>query len=680
MKTTLLTFSSFRSFNFWALALLCNWSTTIAGEAITVASVMPTKAAQSNGNVQLTDGQGGTWQLEYQGTLQSRTVNDMHLLRMDSNWNFNAQTQPQVTADGQEGAVTANYNAIHIVRRVRSMPTLGLVRIVDVFINTGSKAITTTASLNSRINWQPVQLLSDLSQVVTTALGAKESGLAMPVPANYQPHGYLDVLMGLCSPNSRHKPTVQMQNNMLVLSWPLTIPAGKAVALVHAVTERPFGTAVNPKAVKTALAGMRARAFLADLPAPLRKVILNWGGSSGSSDTAELAGGIPAELMEARSNDVDLLALGAGTRLRGEAIGVDVPVRVDDATHRIPWDEIMALHGGAKPALFLRSGEVLTGAQADGTCTFTLATGQQVPMTLQRIGWLLRRPQGNESLPAGEVMIQLDDHQRFVGKPAGSRLQCSTLWGQLDLRLEDIAMLTPAADGGCRIVLRDGSRFTGLLTAGTLTIDTRFTGRRTISISRITGIVGGKVGGKVGGENDDKETEENTPAMPHATLIGDQLFMGIIDQPELHLRLEGNRLPVPPPQIRLLMNQNESDAIGFDQLLPRLRLELWSGDVAEGQLEESALPFRTAGGTLLIPPADLLEVHVPIPIVAPATRARIAELVAQLGDRDWTRREAAVKALVQLGEVVRLPTEEALRLSKDAEVKSRLEQVLHDLK
>ena len=676
MKTTLLSFRSFRSFRSLAFALLCSWSSITAGEALTVASVMPAKAAQSNGNVQVTDGQGGTWQLEYQGTLQGRSSSNMHLLRMDSNWNFTAQTQPQVTADGQEGAVTSTYNALHIVRRVRSMPTLGLVRIVDVFINTGSKSITTTASLNSRMNWQPVQLLSDQGQMVTTALGAKESGLAMPVPANYQPHGYQDVLMGLCSPNSRHKPTIQMQNNMLVLSWPLTIPAGKAVALVHVVTERPFGTAANLKAVKSALAGMRARAFLADLPASLRKVILNWGGGSGSSEAAELAGGIPAELMEARSNDVDLLSLGAGTRLRGEAIGVDVPVRINDVTQRIPWDEIMALHGGAKPALFLRNGEVLTGAQGDGTCTFTLATGQQVPMTLQRIGWLLRRPQGNENLPAGEVMIQLDDHQRLVGKPAGSRLQCSTVWGQLDLRLEDIALLTPEADGGCRIVLRDGSRFTGLLTDGTLIIDTHFTGRRTISISRITGIVGKKNGG----ENDDKEPEENTSAMPHATLIGDQLFMGIIDLPELHLRVEGNRLPVPPPQIRLLINQNESEPIGLDQLLPRLRLELWSGDVAEGQLEESSLPLRTAGGTLLIPPSDVLEVHVPTPIVAPATRARIAELVAQLGDRDWTRREAAVKAMVQLGEVVRQPAEEALQSSKDVEVKSRLEQVLHDLK
>jgi hypothetical protein len=644
-----------------------------AGEALTAASVMPAKIAQSNGNVQMTDGQGGSWQLEYQGTLESRTISNLHLLRMDGNWNFNAQTQPQVTSDGQEGVATATYNAVQIVRRVRSMPTLGLVRIVDVFINTSGKPVTTTVSLYSNLNWSPVQVLGDQGQVVTTALGAKDSGLVMPVPANYQPHGYRDVLLGLCSPKSRHKPTVQMQGNTLILSWPLTIPAGKAVALVHAVTERPFGTAINPKAVKTALAGMRARAFLADLPVPLRKVVLNWSGSSAATDDApELAGGIPEDLIAARGSDADLLALGAGTRLRGEATGIDVPVRIDGANHRIPWDEIMALHGGAKPAVFLRTGDVLTGAQGDGTCTFTLATGQQVPMTLQRIGWLLRRPQGNESLPPGEVLIQLDDHQRLVGKPAGSHLQCSTLWGQLDLRLEDIASLTPEADGGSRIVLRDGSRFSGLLTDGLLTVETRFTGRRTIALNRITGIVGGKIGGE--------ETEDNAPVMPHATLVGDQLFMGIVDLPELHLRLEGNRLPVPPPQIRLLVNQSESDSIGLDHLLPRLRLELWSGDVAEGLLEESALPLRTAGGTLLIPPCDVVEVHVPIPVVAPATRARIAELVAQLGDRDWTRREAAVKAMVQLGEVVRQPTEEALQATKDAEVKARLEQVLHDLK
>jgi hypothetical protein len=331
----------------------------------------------------------------------------------------------------------------------------------------------------------------------------------------------------------------------------------------------------------------------------------------------------------------------------------------------------MALHGGAKPALFLRTGEVLTGAQTDGTCTFTLSTGQQVPMTLQRIGWLLRRPSGNETLPPGDVLIQLDDHQRLVGKPAGTRLQCSTLWGQLDLRLEDIASLTPDVEGGSRIVLRDGSRFSGLLTDGVLTIDTRFTGRRTVPLNRITGIVGGKQGG---------EDDASTPVMPHATLVGDQLFMGIIDLPTLHLRLDGNRLPVPPPQIRLLENRNDGDAIGLDHLLPRLRLELWSGDVAEGLLEESALPLRTTGGTLLIPPSDVLEIHVPIPVVAPATRARIAELVAQLGDRDWTKREAAVKTMVQLGEVVRQPAEEALRIAKDPEVKARLEQVLHDLK
>ncbi len=670
-----------RTLTSWTLLLLLGGAqlaipaALVAGEALTAASVLPAKLGQGNGNLQVSDGQGGTWQFEYQGTLDGRSVNNMHYLRIDNAWNFNAQNQPQVTSDGQEGVATANFNTLQIVRRVRSMPALGLVRLVDIFINNGPKAVTHTISLQSTVNWSPVQVLGDSGQVVTTTLAAKDSCLALPVPTNYQPHGYRDLLFGVCSPKSKRKPTIQAQNNLVTLSWQLTIPAGRTVALVHAVTDRAFGTAANPKAVKAALAGMRARAFLADLPAPLRKVLVNWGGGGTSDAAPDLGGGIPEDLIAARGSDVDLLALGAGTRLRGDATGGEVPVRIDGADHRVPWDEIMAVHGGTKPALFLRSGDVLTGVQGAGACTFTLATGQQVPMSLQRIGWLLRRPRGPESLPPGEVLIQLDDQQRLVGKPAGSRLQCSTLWGQLDLRLEDIALLTPEPDGGSRIALRDGSRFSGLLTAGTITIDTRFTGRRTVALDRITGIVGGKVGSAPAGE----EAEEAPPA-PHATLIGDQVFMGIVDVPELHLRLEGNRLPVPPPQIRLLINQNDGDTIGLDQLLPRLRLELWSGDVAEGQLEESALPLRTAGGTLLVPPGDVLEIHVPIPVVAPATRARIAELVAQLGDRDWTRREAAVQALTQLGEVVRRPTEEALHATKDAEVKARLEQVLHELK
>lgn len=655
-----------------ALLLWLGCSTTSAGEALTATSVLPAKLAPSNGNVQVTDGQGGIWQFEYQGTLESRSVSNLHHLRMDGNWSFSARTQPQVTSDGQEGVATSTNNSIQIVRRVRSMPTLGLVRIVDVFINTGGQAATTKVMMYSNLNMSPMQLLGDQGKPVTSTLGTKDGGLVIPVPANYQQHGFQDVLLGLCSPKSRHKPTVQLQGNKLTISWVITIPAGKAVALVHTAGERPVGTATNSKAVRTALAGTRSRAFLADLPAPLRKVVLNWSGGMSSGDTPDLAGGIPEDLIEARGSDADLLALGAGTRLRGEASGSAIPVHIDGTQYHIPWDEIMALQGGAKPSLFLRTGDVLTGAQPDGTCTFTLSTGQQVPMTLQRIGWLLRRPLGNETLPPGEVLIQLDDHQRLVGKPAGSRLQCSTLWGQLDLRLEDIASLTPDAEGGSFIVLRDGSRFSGLLTDGVLTIDTRFTGRRTVALSRITGVVGGKLGGE--------ETDTSTPVMPHATLVGDQLFMGIIDLPKLHLRLEGNRLPVPPPQIRLLVNQNDGDAIGLDHLLPRLRLELWSGDVAEGLLEESALPLRTTGGTLLIPPCDVLEIHVPIPVVAPATRARIAELVAQLGDRDWTRREAAVKAMVQLGEVVRQPAEEALLVNKDPEVKARLEQVLHELK
>ncbi len=658
----------------WTVVVLCvvsSWSHVHGGDTFQAASALPSQLGQSNGNVQLADGQGNTWQFEYQGTLESRTINNMHRIRMDNNWSFSPQNHPQITPDGQEGVATATYNSIQIIRRTRAMTNLGIIRIVDVFINTGSAPITTVVENQSDINWNPFQIYNDQAQLITNGLGKKDAIITLPVSANYIPHGFKDVLMFVCSPNSRNKPTVTNQGRSLVISWTLKIPPGKAVALVHAVTEGPGGTAMDVKAVKKAFSGVRSRHFLGDLSKELRRVIINWG-SLGTSDAPDLAGSIPPELIEARGADVDLLALGAGTRLRGEATGNDVPVTVEGKSHVIPWQEIIALRGGTKPALFLRTGEVLTDVDKESSCIFTLATGQQVPITLQRVGWLLRRPRGEETLPPGDVMIQLEDQQRLVGKPAGSRLLCSTLWGQLNLRLEDIASLSPQSEGGYRIVLRDGSRFSGLLTDGTLSIDTYFTGRRTIAMNRITGVIGGNISSE--------ESDDVAASMPHALLVGDQQFMGIIDVPELHVRLLENRLPVPPQQIRLLSNQSDGDALGIDRILPPFRFELWSGDVVEGQLEENALPLRTIGGTLLIPPADFMEVHVPTPVIAPATRARIAELVAQLGDRDWKRRESAVKALVQLGEVVRQPAEETLQTTKDVETRARLEQVLRELK
>lgn len=61
---------------------------------------------------------------------------------------------------------------------------------------------------------------------------------------------------------------------------------------------------------------------------------------------------------------------------------------------------------------------------------------------------------------------------------------------------------------------------------------------------------------------------------------------------------------------------------------------------------------------------------------APAPRDRVADLIEQLGARRFRAREAAQKALKEMGEAIRSRLERALPRTKDREVKRRLELLI----
>lgn len=658
------------------LPLLLLAAVLAAGEAVKTADFVPAKLVPAT-NTAMSDGQGGTWQIDQQAALDGNSFNNLNALMIDQRWQFNAQGAPQQTADGTELVMTGTFSNgggnLSVIRRIRSMAKAGAVRWIDILHNTGAAAVTATVGLRTHYHYGPLQVIGENGTPVSGVLGAKDAALVISAPANYGNH-FRDIVLGLGSPRTKAKPTVTVMNSQLMVTWSLTIAPGRAVALVHCMSERAQGSAVNPAALKTILKPWRQASFLADLAPGLRRLLIN--GNAAAMVTAEDAGlvsAIPEALVEARGDDADLLALGAGTRLRGDAASGDLSVQVAEQRHRIPWTDVLALAGGTTPRVFLRDGGVLTGVDPEAPCTFALATGQTVQLTAARVGWLLRRPAPGEGLPPGEVLVETTDHQRLVGRPGGSRLRCATVWGGLELRLEDIASLAPAESGGSLIALRDGSRFNAFCTGGTITIETRLTGMRRIEMATVAGIIGERRGA------DESAQEPAVQRAPWVQLAGGQVLTGTIDQPELHLRLEGNRLPVPPAQIRRLANLAE-EGEGWQPRQPRVRLELWTGDVAEGLIEEVLIPLRTAGGRLMVPAMDLIEAQVPTPVVAPATRARIAELVAQLGDRDWAKREAGVKALARLGEVVRQDVEDALRTATDPEIKARLEQVVQELK
>jgi hypothetical protein len=174
------------------------------------------------------------------------------------------------------------------------------------------------------------------------------------------------------------------------------------------------------------------------------------------------------------------------------------------------------------------------------------------------------------------------------------------------------------------------------------------------------------------------KTDRIDPHAPHVILLGDNLFVGPVDLPLIHLAVQGQVVPIPPAQVKIMRRDTENDAPGNESLV--FRVEMWDGDVAVGQLAETVLPVRTVGGVLQIPASDLLEMRVPTPTVPDSMRGRITELLADLGHSEWTRREAASKELRSLGGVIQEQCEDLLKTTTDPEVRKRVQALLDSLK
>ncbi len=635
------------------------------------------------------DGQGTIWTFQPNGmlnNLQNSVLNNgFNLGSMSTGDEFQPTGPTLVSKDGALTVLQGELLGLEVSRLIRVDPRLGVVRWVEVLKNTTAVPITGVLGFNFRLNAQAGQVVSETGTPVSTALGAKDGALIVTKPPQYR-NNWLDLIVMLADPTMKDKPAITNQNNYeFGCTWNVTVAAGKTVAVMYAAALRPMANGPDTKEAQRLMTAVGSRAFLSDLPPALRRLIINWK-VSGIVDDDLPAADIPDDLVAARG-DGDLLALGASTRLRGTAaldgapsksekndksVAAHLSLTVDGKVIALPWERILAIAGGRTSRIFLQDGQSLSGILAPATVVFTLASGQAVNVSTERISWLLRVPKPDRGSADAPVLITTRDGVRLRARAAADvRLRAGTPWGVIDLRLADIANLVPAEGGGCTVRLADGSRFHAHLAGDDLLVDTVLLGQRRIRLDQLVGMM---VPRPAAGT-----AEEGELRTPYVLLAGGQLLMGGVELPELHVRLAGNRLAVPPGQVRLLVNREAADNADVRSDEPPVRLELWGGDTVEGVLDEPVLPFR-AGGTLLsVPVSDIIEIHVPTPVIAAATRTRVTDLVARLGDADWAKREAASKALSDLGGVARQPLEEALAATSDPEVKMRLEKLIGEL-
>ena len=519
--------------------------------------------------------------------------------------------------------------------------------------------------------WQAV--VSDTGQVNSGALGKQETGVVLFGPSQ---NGTVSVALCLAAGSAALRPSLQPpMNGQPGFNFSFTVPAQQNVGhhlRRRAVPRRQPARRQGCGVAAEAVFGVRLGAGPARQHSPRG---VNFSGF-GDSHWDDIGIGKVLATLETNTTPNDILAFGAGTRLKGTASCTAISLETRFGTLKTSLDKIVAVAGdrdhSGKAIVLFRDGQALTGKLHVENFAFTLNTGLQIDAPAERLDRLYMRATDGTAAAAGDrpILLQTSEGERLALAPTGKeKMALVSPWGRIEFPLDNLVRVASVAEPpGQRVVLRDGTRLFGYLEAGTLRLATRSFGTLVLSPLDMH-----ELRGPHELENDEATRPANgSAAAPTVELLGENVLIGGVDLPVLHIVTSGQAIAIPPGQIRKL-RPGEADPhteeVSFEA-------ELWDGGKLVGKLAEGMLPLRCGSGPKAVPAHDVVEINVPAPVLSEAMRKRIAEQIRDLGVGDYAKRKAAYAALVELGPLAKTQLSEVVQQTSDAEVRRAGRQIL----
>ncbi|MBN2714008.1 MAG: hypothetical protein JXR97_16435 [Planctomycetes bacterium] len=653
---------------FVALSVFCAFTASGAGKT--------EKLVPANFNP-VNDSLGYSWNLNNNGSIISGTNYAFsNAMQLQVNNNHFYSQQPQMLADGSEFILTGQVNGIMITRRIMIDKKAGTVRWVDVFENPTGAPMSMMVKYYSGFNGRYQSMVSDQGTNQPNTLSNKEEGFFVyQMPNNNRPSS----LFWFGSAKSKLKPTIMSSNQYDVqVDYNLSIPAGKSAALIVGLAQRNAAMVPSGKQLDKLFKPFHSRKFTKGIPTGILRSIANHRGGGGAT-ALDLSLDKLLEGLGVTRGKSDILAVGEETRLHGTASCVNASLETAYGTFSVPFEKIAAIIGGrltgGSVRIFLRDGQAYVGGMTTEGFKFATTSGLSMnldPKTLDRI---VMRASPEDGVPPVNVTA-------FIETFEGDRIALAenndlvflfvTPWGPYNVPLRDLQVLRMPEDNrpGCRVTLKNGSRFFAFPGSEPIKVKTANFGIREFHLTGIRSIT--TVGGKVDEEGPGDISE------PHVSLIGENVFVGRVDQPEINFVVGGELIPLTPGQIRTLHNMAEGDQTDPGEAVI-YQAELWGGGAVSGELREPTLPVRAGGHLFRIPVRDIIEVVVPNPHVPEELRMKIAAFIRELGSPEWEIRESANQSLAELGFMAKVQLEEARNQTTDPEVKRRVEALLEEM-
>lgn len=650
--------------------------------AVVVVGIVPSAFAQSRAAAlrpaswtPLNDSAGFIWDIQQQGHVNRGTNNAFSSgMVLTVNGSGFSSTQQNMTSDGREFILVGRANNIAVSRRIRVDPKGSGARWVDSFTNP------TAAPLSVQIMYQTS--LNNQSQVVTErggALGPTLSEKDRGFMAIQMQNNYPSVMMTLVGGRAKVRPTINNQSNYrFKVQYQLTIPAGETRSLITGLAQSNIRTPpTNQKARDAMFKPFTSRKFLRDIPRDVMRTVVNWSGGGGFVSGERPAIWTLPDDLDVEPIGADVLAIGEATRLKGKVSWDKLAIESAHGEVTLAVEQVAAIAGprylGGHSRVYLRDGQIVAGKLAAEKLSFKMTAGNAVAIDPTRVDRIVlgAKPDDGKMDPAAVAMVDTFAGDRLaLGKASRLNLAAITPWGTRQLQLDSLRWLAVRAEerAGYEVVLDDGSRFFTLFDSNSVKLHSNLFGSIDVPATRIRYLTT---------EATPKSNDEDAPEIdqPYVLVEGDQIIVGTIDQPELPLMTPAGLIPLKPGQVRSL--KRDSSDVKAGQPVTFIA-ELWDEGTASGTIDARALPVRVGDQVWQIPPSSIVEIVSPKPQLSDEQRAQIVNLIRTLGDPEWSKREAATTALGELGALAEPLLSQALRHTRDPEVRQRVEQLLEN--
>lgn len=593
------------------------------------------------------DGQQ-TWIIQRGGWLQQQGNTPVYAQGANVTVNNNGPggNANRAVIDKETGEVVIDglqVGGIPLTRRVLVNREEGYVRYIDVFKSRSPQEQQVSVMLQTSLNYG----VNGGSVVNDPRKADNAIGWVAPTGAG------ISVAEVFAGKGSKVTPDINWQpgNSFVQATYKLVIPPNGQAALVHL-----HATFPNDEAAEQFALGVRESKLLANVPADVRKAIVNFRAASSVFGDREILRG---------DESLDVIELRTGDTLRGTLVPARYAVATDFGRVELPSDRVIGLLtvGAFRPRQLLITvdGEIIGGALEGESIGLRLSSGQvtNVPLSqVARIG-CRKRPGEPEEIPP-RAMVTLRSGDRFVIQPPTEPIVVLTRFGAVSLPATKVASadLRSTESGVHVLTLTDGSRFGGLVQAQQMTLTLATTGQPvTLSTGAIATL-------QLAGDNGDPEA-----ARPSASLTlvgGDVLAAPLIGQIRLDTLFD-----------TLTINAAEVTSLApIEGSSVDVQVALWDQTSVSGQLRDGAVRCTLAGDLVVSVPLPLIEKYTqPNPRPSESTESRIRALVNDLAAEDFARREQAEAELVALGAVV-APVLSEMRASQPLEAQQRIDSVL----